>query len=114
MPVNGPRARPDQPRTRPGSARSRRRWLQGLLAAGACLLPACGWDGHVCLLGYTTRPNYDLGIRTVRVPIFKNYTLWRGLEFDLTRAVIREIEAKDATEACAELAPPLRRPARMA
>jgi hypothetical protein len=45
-------------------------------------------------LGYTTRPNYDLGIRTVRVPIFQNVTFRRGLEFELTKAVIREIEAK--------------------
>jgi hypothetical protein len=65
-----------------------------LLAALACLLPSCGWDGHFCILGYTTRPNYDLSIRTVYVPIFKNTTLRRGLEFDLTRAVIREIESK--------------------
>jgi Lipopolysaccharide-assembly len=33
-------------------------------------------------------------IHTVYVPIFKNRTFRRGLEFDLTRAVIREIEAK--------------------
>jgi hypothetical protein len=55
------------------------------------LLPSCAWDGQLDILGYTTRPNYDLGIRTIRVPIFKNNTFIRGLEFDLTRAVIREI-----------------------
>jgi hypothetical protein len=58
------------------------------------LLPSCDWDGHFTILNYTTRPNYDTSIHTVRVPIFENVTLRRGLEFDLTRAVIREIEAK--------------------
>jgi hypothetical protein len=55
-----------------------------------------GWDGHFTLFGYTTRPNYDLSIHTVRVPIFKNITFRRGLEFDLTAAVVREIESKTA------------------
>jgi hypothetical protein len=62
----------------------------------AFLLPSCQ-DGHLQILGYTSRPNYDMSIRTVHVPIFKNVTqgaFRRGLEFDLTRAVIREIEAK--------------------
>lgn len=60
-----------------------------------CLgLSSCTSDGHVSVLGYSTAPNYDPTIRTVRVPIFKNETYRRGLEFDLTRAVIREIEAK--------------------
>ena len=63
-------------------------------AAVALLLPSCAGDGQISILGYTTRPNYDPNIHTVRVPIFKNITLIRGLEFDLTRAVIREIEAK--------------------
>src|SRR5262249_28333518 len=41
-----------------------------------------------------TRPNYDPSIRTVYVPIFSNTTMRRGIEFELTRAVVREIEAK--------------------
>jgi hypothetical protein len=66
-----------------------------IIAAGIALIsPSCGWDGHFCLLGYTTRPNYDTTIHSVYVPIFKNTTFRRGLEFDVTRAVIREIEAK--------------------
>ncbi len=56
--------------------------------------PACQSDGHLCILGYTTRPVYDTSIRTVRVGIFKNETYIRGLEFELTKAVIREIEEK--------------------
>jgi hypothetical protein len=50
--------------------------------------------GHVQLLGYSTQPEYDECIRTVYVPIFQNRTMRRGLEFEVTRAVIREIEAK--------------------
>jgi len=65
-----------------------------LLAASALLLPSCQWDGNFTVLGYTTKPQYPDHIHTIYVPIFKNLTLWRGLEFDLTRAVIREIEAK--------------------
>jgi hypothetical protein len=60
----------------------------------AFLLASCSSDGHFTFLGYTTRPNYDPGIRTVYVPIFQNVTYARGLEFELTKAVIREIEAK--------------------
>ena len=61
-------------------------------------LSGCGWDGHFSILGYTTRPNYDTSIKTVYVPIFQNATMRanvnRTLEFDLTRAVIQEIESK--------------------
>jgi hypothetical protein len=65
-----------------------------LLGAGALLLPSCDWDGNFTVLGYTTKPLYPCHIRTVYVPIFKNRTYRRGIEFDLTRAVVREIEAK--------------------
>jgi hypothetical protein len=65
-----------------------------LLAACAFLLPSCNWDGNFTVLGYTTKPQYPCDIRTVYVPIFKNNTYRRGIEFDLTRAVVREIEAK--------------------
>ncbi len=65
-----------------------------LLSLLILLLPSCAWDGHFTILNYTTRPNYDTCIRTVHVPVFENITFRRGLEFDLTRAVIREIEAK--------------------
>jgi hypothetical protein len=58
------------------------------------LLAGCEWDGNFTLFGYSTCPNYATDIHTVHVPIFKNTTFRRGVEFDLTRAVIREIEAK--------------------
>jgi hypothetical protein len=68
--------------------------LRCLALAAALLAPGCGWDGHLDILGYTTRPNYDPSIRTVYVPQFGNVTMRRGIEEELTRAVVREIEAK--------------------
>lgn len=70
-----------------------------LLLGLTVFLPACGWDGQFTVLGYSTRPNYDSTIKTVYVPIFGNQTFSMGwaqsqIEMDLTRAVIREIEAK--------------------
>jgi len=64
------------------------------VALGALMLPACQSDGNLCILGYTTAPNYNTCVHTVYVPIFKNTTFYRGLEFELTQAVVREIEAK--------------------
>lgn len=65
-----------------------------LLALGLLSLTACGWDGHFTALGYSTRPNYDPTIRTVYVPIFRNVSFRKGVEFKLTEAVVREIESK--------------------
>jgi hypothetical protein len=64
------------------------------VAAVCLVLPACEAGGNFTLLGYTTRPMHNPDIRTVRVPIFRNETFYRGLEFDLTEAIIREIEQK--------------------
>jgi hypothetical protein len=71
-----------------------RRLLLLACAAAALALPSCEWDGNFTVLGYTTKPNYDCGIRTVRVPIFENRSFRQGIEFDLTRAVVREINLK--------------------
>lgn len=68
--------------------------IAGLLTGLAGLLGGCASGGHLDLIGYTTVPTYDDSIRTVYVPIFRNVSFRRGLEFDLTRAVIREIEGK--------------------
>ncbi|MCI0455976.1 MAG: LPS assembly lipoprotein LptE [Gemmataceae bacterium] len=78
------------------------RWSSCLVAAVAFLLPSCAWDGHIRFLGYSSAPNYDPSIKTVRVPIFENYTLKRGVEDDLTRAVIREIESKTPFKVASE------------
>ncbi|MCS7045744.1 MAG: LPS assembly lipoprotein LptE [Gemmataceae bacterium] len=66
----------------------------GILVAACGALWGCAGTGHFELFGYTTAPTYDCSIQTVYVPIFENASFRRGLEFDLTRAVIREIEAK--------------------
>jgi hypothetical protein len=69
-------------------------WLAGSLSVLALALPACESNGNFTVGGYTTMPNYDDHIRTVYVPIFENRTFRKDIEFDLTRAVVREIEAK--------------------
>ena len=72
---------------------SRRGFLLGL--AGLTLgLPACSQDGHFTVLGYTTKPNYNTEIHTVHVPVFKNHTMRQGLEFLLTKEVVRQIQLK--------------------
>jgi hypothetical protein len=76
------------------STRLTRRAALAAVALPLFALPACEWDGHFTVLGYTTRPNYDCNVHTVRVPIFRNLTFYRGMEFELTRAVVREIELK--------------------
>jgi hypothetical protein len=77
---------------------TRRAALRGLLAGGFAALSGCGWDGHFAFLGYTTRPNYDEGIRTIYVPQFYNKafktTPYRDIERDLTKEVINQIEWK--------------------
>src|SRR6516162_8593172 len=72
-------------------------WM-GLLGAVCLVLPSCQGDKDLCIFGYTTKPNYDCTIHTVRIPIFKNNlmgdSVTRGLEFQLTQAVVRQIELK--------------------
>jgi hypothetical protein len=72
------------------------RWSRaGVLACAgiSVALPACELDNNFTIFGYTTAPNYDPKYKTVRVPIFQNKTYRRNLEYDLTKAVITQIEA---------------------
>jgi hypothetical protein len=66
--------------------------LAALLAAG------CQGGGHVNLFGYSTAPPFDPDIKTVYVPVFKNAafqtTPYRGLEVDITKAVVRELGSR--------------------
>lgn len=62
-----------------------------LILTAAALLAGCAEGGHFTILGYTTAPNYDTGIRTVYVPIPKNDSFAQRLEFYLQEAVVREI-----------------------
>jgi Lipopolysaccharide-assembly len=80
-------------------------WIGLTLLAMAMVAAGCTSEGHFRIFGYTTEPTYDPSIRTVFVPIAKNATLRRGLEFQLTMAVIREINSKPGymrTVSCAE------------
>jgi len=61
---------------------NRRTWLKASLASA---LAGCG---------YTTRPMYPCTIQTVYVPMFDTKVFRRGLEFQLTEAVCKEIEQK--------------------
>lgn len=72
-----------------------------LLALASCALlgSGCAWDGHFEVLGYSTKPNYDTRFQTIRIPVCKNRTYWTvtpvpGMEMDLTRALIREVQTK--------------------
>ena len=72
------------------------RWMVvlGMLAAGVGALPGCESGGHFSLLGYTTQPTYDPGIRSVYVPIAQNTSYRKDIEFDLTRQVINELNMR--------------------
>lgn len=70
------------------------RLLPLALLFGSVALTGCTQTGHLNVFGYTSEPVYDPNIRTVYVPIFQNATHRLNIEFEMTRAVIREIEAK--------------------
>ncbi len=44
--------------------------------------------------GYSTRELFPTQYQSVAVPIFQNQTFYRTLEFDLTEAVIKELEQR--------------------
>ena len=58
--------------------------------------------GLVCLLGglagggcgYAIGPAFSPGVRTVSVPIFKSQLFRRGIEFQLTEAVQKELKLR--------------------
>lgn len=63
--------------------------FSSLLPRAYCLLP------FLMLLtgcGYSTKEIYPASYRTVAVPIFENRTFYRGVEFELTEAVVKEIQ----------------------
>lgn len=71
-----------------------------VLAAAAGLAVGCANTGPLTLLGYRVGSDalYDTNIKTVYVPTFSNRafqtTPFRGIELDLQRAVVREINLK--------------------
>lgn len=69
-----------------------RRLLELMALVGvAVALPACQSPYEFTLFGYTTAPRHTACVRTVRVPLFKNRTYVRGLEVELTDAVVKRI-----------------------
>lgn len=59
---------------------------RAVLALGALLwLVGCG---------YSQATVYPQDVRSVYVPMFENKTFYRGVEFDLTEALIKEIELR--------------------
>jgi len=52
--------------------------------------------------GYAHKSTYPTGIRSVAVPIFKNKSFYQGAEFDVTEAVIKEIETRTPYKVVAE------------
>ena len=67
-----------------------------ILAIVTVLPFGCTSDGHVQILGYSTRPLHDERFKTIYVPVFQNRAFQsgplRGLENELTLAVQRQIE----------------------
>ncbi|MER3415516.1 MAG: hypothetical protein C4297_04785 [Gemmataceae bacterium] len=63
---------------------------------GIALAPLLGCEAIApwTLCGYTVGSPFPCDIRTVRVPIFRNQTPIRGLEFQLTEEVIKRIEMR--------------------
>jgi hypothetical protein len=73
--------------------RIRRAWI--IVALGTlCVLAGCESGGHFTILGYTTRPPFDPNIRTVYVPIPKNTSWTKDIEFDLQTAVLNELNTR--------------------
>lgn len=66
----------------------------GLTVVLLIAMTGCASDGNFTLLGYTTRPPFDRSVRTVYVPILGNDTFQRGIEFEITKQIIREIESR--------------------
>jgi len=61
----------------------------------------------LCLLlpagcGYSSKQLFPREYRTVAVPILANRTFYRGVEFDLTEALVKEIESRTPYKVVAE------------
>jgi hypothetical protein len=79
-------------------------FLQATVAAAILSLAGCGYSasdpavgqsGEVGGLGgYQWKSLYREDVRTVAVPIFSNRSFRRGVEFQLTKAIINQLEAQ--------------------
>jgi hypothetical protein len=62
-----------------------------LLLVLSCPVAACQSPYEFTFFGYSMSPRHSTCIRTVRVPLFKNKTYVRGLEIELTEAVVKRM-----------------------
>jgi len=62
-----------------------------LALAPLLMLPACASDPS---RGYAFASTFDSQIKTVAVPIFRNESMARGIELQLTEAIIKEIQRR--------------------
>jgi hypothetical protein len=63
-----------------------------ILLLASLVLAGCGYSNSSSTGGYHWSSLYRQDVNTVHVPIFKNVTFNRGMEFALSRAVIQKIE----------------------
>ncbi len=60
------------------------------------LLTSLMWIMHGCATdpteGYSTETIYPTTVGSIAIPIFDNPTFYRGLEFDLTDALVKEVQ----------------------
>lgn len=80
--------------------------MRGIKALTTCLFGLVFLSVSGCTsdptLGYSALSVFPDGITSVSVPIFKNETFVRGVEFDLTDALIKEIESRSPYKVMAE------------
>lgn len=71
-------------------------WARIVLAVAVTMKLCAAWLGAGCasdpIRGYAFSSARPSGVRTVHVPIFRNDTYFRGLEIELTDAVVKEIQ----------------------
>jgi hypothetical protein len=71
--------------------------IRTILLALACLLSGCGYawsdNGNSFSQSSPKDSVYRTDIRTVAVPIFANKTFYRGVEFNLSKAVVTQLES---------------------
>jgi hypothetical protein len=68
--------------------------LAAVVAFGAVGLGGCDQTTQNGLLGYHAEELFPEQYQTVAVDIFDNRTFFQGVEFDLTEALVKEIELR--------------------
>ncbi len=62
-------------------------WATPAVMVTACVAAVCG-------CGYTHQALFPQDVRTVSVPIFQNHSFYQGLEFEVTEALMKQIERR--------------------